>query len=56
MGVARHIRGTWNEQEIENDLGRVRTEKWGSRTIDIDIVLFELTKPQEEEFKNGLRV
>jgi 2-amino-4-hydroxy-6-hydroxymethyldihydropteridine diphosphokinase len=27
--------------EIEIDLGRERTEKWGSRTIDIDILLFE---------------
>jgi len=27
--------------EIENDLGRQRIEKWGSRTIDIDILLYE---------------
>ncbi|MFQ3576048.1 MAG: 2-amino-4-hydroxy-6-hydroxymethyldihydropteridine diphosphokinase [Cytophagales bacterium] len=26
-------------QEIENKLGRVRNERWGSRTIDIDIIL-----------------
>ena len=26
---------------IEQDLGRVRTEKWASRTIDIDILYFE---------------
>lgn len=25
-------------QEIERDLGRIRHEKWGARTIDIDIV------------------
>ncbi|HHK0194523.1 TPA: 2-amino-4-hydroxy-6-hydroxymethyldihydropteridine diphosphokinase [Streptococcus pyogenes] len=27
-------------QAIEQSLGRVRHEKWGSRTIDIDILLF----------------
>ncbi len=27
--------------QIENDLGRQRLEKWGSRTIDIDILLYE---------------
>jgi 2-amino-4-hydroxy-6-hydroxymethyldihydropteridine diphosphokinase len=27
--------------EIENVLGRQRLEKWGSRTIDIDILLYE---------------
>ncbi|EHI69882.1 2-amino-4-hydroxy-6-hydroxymethyldihydropteridine diphosphokinase [Streptococcus ictaluri] len=27
-------------QAIERDLGRVRHEKWGPRTIDIDILLF----------------
>ncbi len=27
-------------QEIENQLGRVRTERWASRTMDLDIVLF----------------
>lgn len=30
-----------NIQHIENDLGRVRSEKWASRTIDIDILLFD---------------
>lgn len=28
-------------QRIEADLGRVRTVRWGPRTIDIDIVLFD---------------
>ncbi|WNZ87618.1 2-amino-4-hydroxy-6-hydroxymethyldihydropteridine diphosphokinase [Streptococcus iniae] len=28
-------------QKIERDLGRVRHEKWGPRTIDIDILLFD---------------
>ncbi|NOZ19973.1 MAG: 2-amino-4-hydroxy-6-hydroxymethyldihydropteridine diphosphokinase [Planctomycetes bacterium] len=27
-------------QEIERDLGRVRTVKWGPRTIDLDILLY----------------
>ena len=27
-------------QEIENNLGRVRVEKWGERTIDIDILFY----------------
>jgi 2-amino-4-hydroxy-6-hydroxymethyldihydropteridine diphosphokinase len=27
-------------QKIENDFGRVRTVKWGARTLDIDILLF----------------
>lgn len=27
-------------QEIELELGRARIEKWGSRTIDIDIIFF----------------
>jgi 2-amino-4-hydroxy-6-hydroxymethyldihydropteridine diphosphokinase len=34
--------------DIEKDLGRVRTIKWGPRKIDIDILLYEsmvLTKP-----------
>lgn len=25
---------------IENELGRVRTERWGPRTIDLDLLLF----------------
>lgn len=29
-----------NIQRIENDLGRVRTLKWGSRIIDIDMLYF----------------
>lgn len=27
-------------RKIENDLGRVRIEKWGERLIDIDIIFF----------------
>ena len=28
-------------QRIETDAGRVRSERWGPRTLDLDIVLFE---------------
>lgn len=28
-------------QKIENELGRVRHERWGARTIDIDILYFD---------------
>jgi 2-amino-4-hydroxy-6-hydroxymethyldihydropteridine diphosphokinase len=27
-------------QNIENDIGRIRKEKWGARIIDIDIIFF----------------
>ena len=27
-------------QEIESDLGRVRAQRWGPRTIDLDLLLF----------------
>ncbi len=30
-----------NLQAIEKQLGRVRNEHWGARTIDIDIILFD---------------
>lgn len=28
-------------QEIENDLGRTRTIRWGPRTLDLDILLYD---------------
>lgn len=28
-------------QQVENSLGRVRTKRWGPRTIDIDILLYD---------------
>jgi len=43
-------------QEIENDQGRIRQQKWGARTLDLDILLFgeheihseRLTVPHEQ--------
>lgn len=31
--------------EIEKDLGRIRTKKWGNRTIDLDILLVQTSNP-----------
>lgn len=28
-------------QRVENELGRVRTERWGPRTIDLDLLLYD---------------
>jgi dihydrofolate synthase / folylpolyglutamate synthase len=39
-------------QKIEHDFGRIRNKKWAARTLDIDIILFELSKADEEKFKN----
>ena len=30
----------WNLQLIERRLGRVRTQRWGPRTIDLDLLLY----------------
>ena len=30
----------WNLQLVEKRLGRVRSQKWGPRTIDLDLLLF----------------
>lgn len=46
-------------QEVERNQGRVRKEKWGARTIDLDILLYgnekisdkELTIPHPEIYK-----
>lgn len=35
-------------QKIELDLDRVRIEKWGQRTIDLDIIFWDEEKIQEE--------
>lgn len=34
-------------QEIESELGRVRTERWGPRTVDLDLLLYEGVTLQE---------
>ncbi len=34
-------------QRIERDLGRVRAERWGPRTVDIDLLLYEGVTAQE---------
>jgi 2-amino-4-hydroxy-6-hydroxymethyldihydropteridine diphosphokinase len=34
-------------QEIETAAGRVRAERWGPRTLDLDIVLFERQSVRE---------
>jgi len=35
-------------QEIEDELGRVRTVRWGPRTIDLDILLYDGMKLNEQ--------
>lgn len=37
LGPVELLRGL---QGIEDELGRVRTERWGPRTIDLDVLLF----------------
>ena len=36
-------------KRIEADAGRVRTERWGPRTLDLDIVLFERQSVREPD-------
>ncbi len=35
-------------QAIERDAGRIRTERWGARTLDLDIVKFERQSVTDE--------
>ncbi len=35
-------------QAIENDQGRVRTIRWGARTLDLDVLLFDDLEMQSE--------
>ncbi|MFX3858140.1 2-amino-4-hydroxy-6-hydroxymethyldihydropteridine diphosphokinase, partial [Streptococcus suis] len=35
-------------QNIEQEMDRVRIEKWGQRTIDVDIIFCDEEKIQEE--------
>lgn len=41
----------WKLQDIENFLNRKRVVRWGPRTIDIDILLFDLLKLDFEHLK-----
>ncbi len=36
-------------QDIENSMGRIRNEKWGPRTIDLDILLYGQEVIQEKD-------
>jgi 2-amino-4-hydroxy-6-hydroxymethyldihydropteridine diphosphokinase len=38
-------------QEIERGAGRTRNERWGPRTLDLDIVLFEKQRVSEANLK-----
>lgn len=38
-------------QWIEKKLGRVRIEKWGARTMDIDILFYDSVQMENEELK-----
>jgi 2-amino-4-hydroxy-6-hydroxymethyldihydropteridine diphosphokinase len=38
-------------QRIEAEAGRVRAERWGPRTLDLDIVLFEQQSVEEPGLK-----
>jgi 2-amino-4-hydroxy-6-hydroxymethyldihydropteridine diphosphokinase len=37
--------------EVERSLGRVRREKWGPRTIDLDLLLYDSEVIQTEQLK-----
>jgi len=39
----------WNLLLIEKRLGRVRTQKWGPRTIDLDLLLFGSQVVEEDD-------
>ena len=41
----------WNLQLIEKRLGRVRTQRWGPRTIDLDLLLFGNLVVEEPDLK-----
>jgi 2-amino-4-hydroxy-6-hydroxymethyldihydropteridine diphosphokinase len=36
-------------KEVEGKLGRVRTERWGPRVIDVDILLYDDLRIEEED-------
>lgn len=35
-------------QQIENDQGRTRTQRWGARTLDLDILLYDNLELEDE--------
>jgi len=41
----------WNLQLIEKRLGRVRTQRWGPRTIDLDVLLIDDLIVDEPDLK-----
>jgi 2-amino-4-hydroxy-6-hydroxymethyldihydropteridine diphosphokinase len=41
----------WNLMLIEKRLGRVRTQRWGPRVIDLDLLLFGSLVVDEEDLK-----
>ena len=41
----------WNLMLVERRLGRVRAQRWGPRTIDLDLLLYEDEVLQEEDLE-----
>lgn len=41
----------WNLQRIEARLGRTRTQRWGPRTMDLDLLLFGDQVIEEEDLR-----
>ena len=41
----------WNLMLIERRLGRVRSQRWGPRTIDLDMLLYEDAVIEEDDFQ-----
>jgi 2-amino-4-hydroxy-6-hydroxymethyldihydropteridine diphosphokinase len=39
----------WNLMLVERRLGRVRTQRWGPRTIDLDLLLYEDVVMDEDD-------
>ncbi len=41
----------WNLMLIERRLGRVRTQRWGPRTIDLDLLVYEDAIIEDDDFQ-----
>jgi 2-amino-4-hydroxy-6-hydroxymethyldihydropteridine diphosphokinase len=41
----------WNLMLVERRLGRVRTQRWGPRTIDLDLLLYEDVVMEEDDLE-----